>query len=124
MKIVMIIGMGGFLGAVSRYGISHFFLKHFEGIFPLGTFVINIVGCLLIGLFYALSERSELVGYEWRLFLTVGFCGAFTTFSTFANENLFLLRNGHFWMFALYAVVSLFLGICAVWIGHSIVKLF
>lgn len=91
------------------------------GHFPLGTFAVNLVGCLLIGLFYGLSEHT--LSPNARLFLTVGFCGGLTTFSTFANENLQLFRDGNVLMFALYAAGSVFFGILAVHLGSLAAKL-
>jgi CrcB protein len=92
--------------------------------FPLGTFIVNILGCFLIGLFYSLSEKSTIINSDIKLFLTVGLCGGFTTFSTFAHENLLLLKGGDIWIFALYTGLSIFLGILAVvagaFIGNSI----
>lgn len=88
------------------------------GKFPLGTFVCNIVGCLLIGLLSALASRlgwSE----ETRLLLTVGLCGGFTTFSTFSRESLNLLTSGETLIFAVYLLSSIVLGIAAVWAGSK-----
>jgi CrcB protein len=92
--------------------------------FPLGTFTVNILGCLLIGLIYGLSEKSPAITMGWRLFLAVGFCGGFTTFSTFANENLALLRDGEFFYFFLYTGLSVVLGITATFLGVIITKIF
>lgn len=80
--------------------------------FPWATFTVNIVGSFLIGLFYVLSAKMELPD-TWRLFLTAGLCGGFTTFSTFSSDNLELLRQGEWWMFAVYGILSFVLGIIA-----------
>jgi len=86
---------------------------------------VNITGCFLIGLFYGLSERSDFLSPEMRMFLTVGFCGGFTTFSTFAGENFALLRDGNFYYFSLYTGLSVFLGLVAVYFGNFLIhKLF
>ena len=95
-KTLLLVGTGGFLGSVSRFLASRFMQDNFPSAFPFGTFFVNITGCLLIGLIYGFSERSSLLTAEWKMFLAVGFCGGFTTFSTFANENLALLRDGAF----------------------------
>jgi fluoride exporter len=97
--------------------------NNFPSAFPFGTFVVNITGCLIIGLIYGFSERSSLLTPGWKMFLAVGFCGGFTTFSTFANENLALLRDGDFFHFMLYTVLSVFLGITATFSGVLITKI-
>ena len=89
--------------------------------FPWATFLVNVVGCFLIGLFYALSAKFNLSA-EVRLLLTAGLCGGFTTFSTFCNDNLLLLRQGEMLMMILYIVLSLVLGVFACLCGSVIVK--
>jgi CrcB protein len=123
-KTLLLIGTGGFLGSISRFLASRFMQNNFPSAFPFGTFLVNISGCFLIGLIYGLSERSPLVSAEWKMFLAVGFCGGFTTFSTFANENLALLRDGDFFHFLLYTGLSVFLGIAATFIGVLVTKIF
>ena len=122
-KSLLFIGTGGFLGSISRFLASRFFQNNFPSAFPFGTFFVNITGCLLIGLIYGFSERSSLLTPGWKLFLTVGFCGGFTTFSTFANENLALLRDGEFLHFFIYTGLSVFLGIAATFFGVLITKI-
>lgn len=121
-KTILLVGTGGFIGSVSRFMASRFMQNYFPSAFPFGTFAVNITGCFLIGLIYGFSERSSLLTSGWKLFLAVGFCGGFTTFSTFANENLALLRDGEFFNFILYTVLSVFLGIAATFIGVLITK--
>lgn len=120
---IFIIGAGGFLGTVSRFLTSKYIQVYFPSSFPLGTFIINVLGCFLIGLFYGFSEKSNVVTPELRMFLTVGFCGGFTTFSTFANENLTLLRDAEFFYSLLYVGLSIFLGILAVYLGNLLTKI-
>jgi fluoride exporter len=122
-RTLLLVGTGGFLGSISRFVTSRFMQNYFPSAFPFGTFFVNITGCFLIGLIYGFSERSSLLTSNWKLFLAVGFCGGFTTFSTFANENLALLRDGEFFHFALYTSLSVFLGITATYIGVLITKI-
>ena len=122
LKLIFAIGTGSFIGGVSRFLLSRYVQEHAWTSFPLGTLVVNLTGCFLIGVFYGMSERGALPGAEWRMFLTVGFCGGFTTFSTFSNENISLLRDGNFFYFALYTAVSVFLGLLATYLGNMIIK--
>ena len=122
-KSLLFIGTGGFLGSISRFLASKYLQNNFPSAFPIGTFFVNITGCLLIGLIYGFSERTSLLSPGWKLFLTVGFCGGFTTFSTFANENLALLRDGEYFHFLLYVGLSVFLGIAATFFGVLITKI-
>jgi fluoride exporter len=123
-RTLLIVGTGGFLGSISRFLASRFVQNIFPEPFPLGTFLVNIAGCFLIGAIYGASEKSSLLTQGWKLFLAVGFCGGFTTFSTFANENLALLRDGEFFMFFLYTTLSVILGIAATFTGVLITKIF
>jgi CrcB protein len=123
-KTLLLVGTGGFLGSVSRFLASKMMQNYLPSAFPWGTFTVNIAGCFLIGLIYGFSEKSSLLTAGWKMFLAVGFCGGFTTFSTFANENLALLRDGDFFYFFLYTVSSVVLGITATFLGVLITKLF
>lgn len=118
MKELLYIFIGGGTGSVLRFIISMLW-KHvslhprFEGvIFPWPTFIANILGCLLIGLFYQYSDRWGL-SLETRLMLTTGLCGGFTTFSTFSYEGVTLLNSGHYGTYAIYVASSLLIGLAA-----------
>ena len=121
-KMVLIVFAGSGLGGVMRYWMQGWVFRLYPYSFPLGTFAVNITGCLLIGLFYALSEKGNLLTPEWRMALTTGFCGGFTTFSSFAHENIDLLRTGDYLFFSLYIAGSVVLGIAAVFLGIATVK--
>jgi fluoride exporter len=93
MKNIIFIALGGSFGALSRYYLSKMLTDYSGATFPWGTFVVNLIGALLIGFFYGLFDRI-IIPTEYRAFLTIGFIGAFTTFSTFALESVNLLREG------------------------------
>lgn len=114
---VLYVALGGALGSAARFVVSRLVQEHVSTPFPLPTMAVNIVGCLLIGLVYGFAARQEGLGDGMKLFLTVGFCGGFTTFSTFCNEGLALMRGDHFVLAALYASASLFIGLLAVQAG-------
>ncbi|MBS3806733.1 MAG: fluoride efflux transporter CrcB [Bacteroidales bacterium] len=122
-RLLLIIGTGGFLGSVSRFLLSRLIQNMALSAFPYGTFIVNMMGSLFIGFLYGLSVKENLLTPEWRLFLTVGFCGSFTTFSTFINENVALLRDGDFFHFAFYTGLSIFIGIMAVFLGNYLTKM-
>lgn len=121
---MLLVGLGGFLGSVSRYLVGQGLHRLFDTIFPIGTMTVNIVGSFIIGVIYSLAERDNLVSPEMRMFLAVGFCGGFTTFSSFAFDNLNLLKDSGFLYLSIYVGGSVFLGLLAVYFGTQIHKLF
>ncbi|HZL12056.1 MAG TPA: fluoride efflux transporter CrcB [Prolixibacteraceae bacterium] len=123
-KTIMIVGLGGFIGTVGRFLISRYFQVNFTSVFPWSTFAVNVIGCLLIGMIYGISEKGDVFSPEIRLFLTVGICGGFTTFSSFSNDAFLLLRQDEWIRFAFYTSMSIFLGLLAVYAGRIIIKLF
>ncbi|MEI6062294.1 MAG: fluoride efflux transporter CrcB [Bacteroidota bacterium] len=122
-KLVLIAGTGGFLGTVSRFLTSRWVAFYFPSSFPFGTFAVNVIGCFLIGLIYGISEKGNFINSEWRLFLTVGFCGGFTTFSAFAAENMAMLRDSEIFNFFLYTGSSIFIGLLATFAGLMLTKI-
>jgi CrcB protein len=122
-KNILIIGTGGFIGSVARYFVSMLNLNINFFSIPVGTLIVNITGSFIIGLLTGISEKSDLLSLEWRLFLMVGLCGGFTTFSSFTNENLMLLHNGLFLSILLYTGLSIFLGFIAVFFGYALTNL-
>jgi CrcB protein len=119
---VLIIGIGGFLGAIVRYGVALWIGQRWGRNFPLGTFVINITGSFLIGLLMSLFTERFMVNPQWRLLLVVGFLGAYTTFSTFEYETGALLKDGE-WLYAsLNVILSVVVGFIALKLGEVIGK--
>jgi fluoride exporter len=122
MNNILIVGIGGFLGAVARYAIAIWIGQKWGRSFPMGTFVINVSGSFLIGLLMVLFTERYLVNPQWRLLLVVGFLGAYTTFSTFEYETGSLLKDGE-WMMALLNIVgSVVAGFVALKMGEVIAK--
>jgi CrcB protein len=122
MANILIIGIGGFLGAVTRYGVAVWIGQRWGRSFPLGTFVINITGSFLIGLLMTLMTERIIENPQWRLLLVVGFLGAYTTFSTFEYETGALLKDSE-WLFAgLNVVLSVVVGFIALKLGEVIAK--
>lgn len=116
----LLIGLGGALGSMLRYGSS---LLIGPRPFPLAILLINITGSFIIGLVVAASLKNEALANNWKLFLATGICGGFTTFSAFSLDNLQLLESGKFGMFALNITGSIILGIAAAWLGFKIINL-
>lgn len=122
-KHLLLIGAGGFIGSVARYLISRLNTRIEWFAIPIGTLTVNVVGSLLIGFLIGISEKSPILTVEWRMFLMVGLCGGFTTFSSFTGENLMLLRNGQILPLLFYTGLSIFLGFTAVYLGYISTKL-
>jgi len=115
---ILLVGGGGFLGAVVRYLLGGWVLHHtMDSKFPWGTFVVNVLGGFAIGLLSGVAERSCLIGPHLRLLLFTGVLGGFTTFSAFGFDAFFLLRRGHWGIAAIYAGASVMICILAVWAG-------
>lgn len=122
MMNVLVIGIGGFVGAVARYGIAVWIGQRWGRSFPLGTFVINVSGSFLIGLLMTLMAERFTENPQWRLLLVVGFLGAYTTFSTFEYETGALLKDGE-WLFAMLNIIlSVVVGFIALKLGEVIAK--
>lgn len=121
LRTLLIVALGGGVGSALRYAVSKFVQDNMSGAFPYHTFAVNIVGCLLIGLFYGLAARGHLGNNTTTLLLTTGLCGGFTTFSTFCNENIALLRGDNAFVALLYIASSMFCGLLAVMFGYFII---
>jgi CrcB protein len=123
LKSVLIAGLGGFIGTVLRFLTSRYIQLSVVSVFPWGTLAVNISGSFIIGLLMGLSEKGNLISPEWNIFLTVGICGGFTTFSTLSNDAYILLQNKEMLRFAAYAGLTFVLGLTAVFMGRAITKL-
>lgn len=123
LKNILLIGLGGFIGSIARFLVSRL-NNHVELLsIPVGTLAVNIIGSFLIGFLIGISEKSPILTVELRMFLMVGLCGGFTTFSSFSGENLMLMRNGQFLPIFLYTGLSILLGFTAVYLGYVSTKL-
>ena len=121
MKQVFLVFFGGGLGSVLRFSFTKF-LQTVPNQFPLGTFCVNILGCLIIGFLIGLGLKTDNLSQSQTILLVTGFCGGFTTFSAFATENQFFFKSGDYLMFGVYTMASILTGILAVFVGLFIAK--
>jgi len=123
MQNVLVIGLGGFLGAVARYAIGIWIGQKWGRTFPLGTFVINVSGSFLIGFLMALFTERLMLNPQWRMFFVIGFLGAYTTFSTFEYETGALLRDGEWFIASLNVALSVIIGFAALKVGEGAARM-
>src|SRR5438309_8219790 len=121
-RSILLVGVGGFVGSVVRYLVAVLFAGQISSVFPFATLTVNIVGCFLIGILFALSDRGNLLSPEWRILLTTGFCGGFTTFSTFSYESLRLIQDGEFLYLMAYVLLSVVIGLAATYFGILLIR--
>ena len=121
MKSFILVFLGGGLGSGLRYLVA-IAMNQYSKILPFGTFTVNMIGCLLIGLVLGYAQKENTLTSNQTLLLATGFCGGFTTFSAFANENLELIRNGEIFNLSIYTIGSVFLGIVLILIGYLLVN--
>lgn len=121
-KSLLLVGLGSFCGGALRYYISTLMKSVCNQGFPWGTLLVNLVGCLLIGVVFGLLGKMETQSNSWCLILTAGFCGGFTTFSAFANESLQMLQSGNTLNLTIYILASVLAGIALVALGYWLVK--
>ena len=119
---VVIIGLGGFVGAVARYLITALVHRWFVTDFPAGTFVVNVFGSFVIGCIMYLTQNDNSLSPQMKLFLTIGIVGAFTTFSTFSFETLTLFHSRAAGLAVLNILGNVLLGLLAVWGGYTLTK--
>jgi len=123
MKPLLLVFLGGGLGSSLRYAVGKYLNTDLSS-FPYGTFVANILGSLLIGVLLGVAAKNDSISQNTMLLLATGFCGGFTTFSTFAYENHAFLKNGDFGLFSLYTIGSFVVGFGAVFFGIWVAKFF
>lgn len=130
LKQILLVGLGGGAGSILRYLASVVTQKYTPRSFPLtmfsanilATYAVNIIGCFLIGLFIGVFSQNIQMNQNLKFLFITGFCGGYTTFSTFAFENLTLIQNNHWGMAFLYMGLSLFTGLFAVWVGLALTR--
>ncbi|MDD5283300.1 MAG: fluoride efflux transporter CrcB [Bacteroidales bacterium] len=123
LKNILFVGLGSGLGGAIRYilfiAIDQTGKQHS---FPIKTFLVNIIGCFALGLFYGMADRGQFTDNQLILFLTMGLCGGFTTFSAFSQDNIVLLKNGNFLLAMFYVLLTVFLSFIALYLGNKIVS--
>ena len=121
LQSILAVGIGGFFGSIFRYLISYYINISTHSTFPFGTLIVNIVGSFLIGIIIAAALEGDL-NKSMRLLLATGFCGGFTTFSSFSYEFFSLLQHEQTGYAFLYAIASFILGLAFVWLGFYLIK--
>jgi CrcB protein len=119
---ILFVALGGMLGSVGRFLLVSLVVSVLPYTFPFGTFVVNILGCFVMGAAVGFAERYVWFHHDWRIFLTAGFCGGFTTFSAFAFENVELLLDKSYGTFAAYSIASFVLCIAAALAGLMLTR--
>lgn len=122
LKHVLLVGLGGAAGSILRYIFQKYLHQAFPDPFPVGTFLVNVSGCFLIGLLYGLTSNYAFFTTELRLLLMAGFCGGFTTFSAFTAESMALVDQQRYTTFILYVSASLLAGLAATFAGAWLTK--
>lgn len=121
LKTILLVGIGGASGSILRYLSNIFVARHFFHIFPLATLLVNVIGCLLIGLLAGLFEKHQISNRDLQYLFITGFCGGYTTFSAFSIESVQLIQTNTI-MALVYIISSILLGLAAVWLGLYSVK--
>jgi CrcB protein len=122
MSRTLFVGIAGLAGTLLRYWLSGFVARRYGETFPVGTMVINVLGCLLAGAIFNLTEERFLMNPTLRTVILIGFLGGFTTFSSYGLQTFTLLRDGEFGLATLNVAVSNVLGLFMVWLGYGLVK--
>lgn len=119
---LFLIGLAGFVGTLTRYGLSGMIAKRYGETFPLGTLAVNLIGCFLVGLLFYLMQERFLVNQNVRTIVLIGLLGGFTTFSSLGLQTFTLLQDGEFGFAALNLAASNFFGLLLVWAGYALAK--
>ena len=121
-KSLLIVGTGSFIGGAMRYWLSTLMKSVCGQGFPWGTLMVNLLGCFLFGMLFAVFGKSNATDNTLYLLLTTGICGGFTTFSTFANESVQMLQQGNTWGFVGYVATSVVAGLALIALGYGVAK--
>ncbi|OGU33481.1 MAG: hypothetical protein A2057_05950 [Ignavibacteria bacterium GWA2_35_9] len=119
----LIVSIGAAIGGVSRYWLSNLAYKYFPAIFPYGTLIVNIVGSFLLGLIIFVFDEKELLNNQLKIFLTIGFCGGFTTFSTFSLETFNLIRDSEYFLASINVILSIVFCLLGVFLAYIVSKI-
>jgi fluoride exporter len=123
LRTIILVGTGGFIGSVMRYLVQYYMEKSMMSTFPWGTLAANIAGSFIMGAVFAMADKGNILNAEWRIFLTVGICGGFTTFSAFSYNNYMMLKEQIYGSLLLNIGGNLLLGIFAVYLGVVFIRL-
>jgi CrcB protein len=121
-KNILLVGLGGGAGSIARWLCQRWVAFHFPYSFPWGTLGVNIIGCLMIGIFWGLSFKGFETNESWKLFLMTGLCGGFTTFSAFTLEGIGLIKEQRWIPFFSFVVASVVIGLLATYAGMRITR--
>lgn len=122
LKSVILIGIGGGIGSISRYLVYELVARYFSASFPMATFAVNVIGCLIVGLVFGMFEAKQMFDQNIKFMLVTGFCGGFTTFSAFSLETTELIAKGNMLTAISYVTLSIAAGVLAVYLGMTITK--
>lgn len=123
-KSILLVGLGGFLGSTLRWALSVWMMQFGNILLPWGTLTVNLAGCFLIGLLIGANSQAGTLAIDWRLFMATGFCGSFTTFSTFSLENIQLMQQGQYPAAFSYMAISLVAGLSLTGAGIFLIRNF
>lgn len=122
LRAILLVGLGSAGGGILRYLTGKWIHNLTTITFPLGTLAVNVIGCFIIGLIYCIFDRGNSTDTSMQLLLATGFCGGFTTFSSFMHENFTMIENGQFLHLILYTCLSVVLGLLALYLAIYLVK--